>query len=49
MVLLISYICGIILVELKLLQVVCNRTVVLKPKRKKKLAYSYGQKASLNV
>ena len=48
MVLLISYICGI-LVELKLLQVVCNRTMVLKPKRKKKLAYNYGQKASLNV
>ena len=30
-VLLISYICGIVSVELKLLQIVCNRTVVLKP------------------
>ena len=27
--------CGIVLVELKLLQVVCNRTMVLKPKGEK--------------
>ena len=32
-----SYICGIVLVELKLLQVICNRYVVLKPRREKKI------------
>ena len=33
-VVLISYICGIVLVELKLLQVVCNGTMVLNPRKK---------------
>ena len=33
-VVLISYICGIVLVELKLLQVVCNGTMVLIPRKK---------------
>ena len=28
-----SYICGIVLVELKLLHVICNRNVVLEPRR----------------
>ena len=41
-----SYICGIILVELKLLQVICNRYVGLEPRREKK-TYSGGQKPSL--
>ena len=49
MVLLISYICGIVSVELKLLQVLCNRSVVLKPKEKKNLPYSGRQKVSLKV
>ena len=31
-----SYICGIILVELKLLQVICNRYMGLEPRRDKK-------------
>ena len=31
-----SYIYGIVLVELKLLQVICNRYVGLEPRRKKK-------------
>ena len=31
-----SYICGIVLVELKLLQVICNRNMVLEPSREKK-------------
>ena len=48
MVLLISYICSIVLVGLKLLQVVWNRTMVLIP-RGKKLTYSGGQKAPLKV
>ena len=48
MVLLISYICGIVSVELKLLQVVCNGTVVLNL-GEKKLTYSGGQKAPLKV
>ena len=40
-----SYICGIVLVELKLLQVICNRYVVLKPRREKKnLTYRGEQK-----
>ena len=41
-----SYICGNVLVELKLLQVICNRNVVLEPRRgkKKKKTYSGGQK-----
>ena len=30
-----SYICGIVLVELKLLQVICNRYVVLEPRRER--------------
>ena len=30
-----SYICGILLVELKLLLVICNRNVVLELKREK--------------
>ena len=56
--LLISYICGIVSVELKLLQVLYNRSVVLKPRRKKKkkakkkqnnLTYNGRQKASLKV
>ena len=46
--LLISYICSIVSIGLKLLQVVWNRTVVLKP-RGKKLTYSSGQKAPLKV
>ena len=46
--LLISYICSIVSIGLKLLQVVWNRTVVLKP-RGKKLTYSGGQKAPLKV
>ena len=33
-VVLISYICGIVLVELKLLQVVCNGTMVLNSRKK---------------
>ena len=33
MVLLISYICGIVFVELKLLQVLCNRSVKKKKKK----------------
>ena len=54
MVLLISCICGIVLVELKLLQVVCNRfvkkIVVLIPnERKKKKIYNGGQKTPLEV
>ena len=40
--------CGIVSVELKLLQVVCNRLVVLKPGGKK-VTYSGGQKAPLKV
>ena len=40
--------CGIVLVELKLLQVVCNRLVVLKP-RGKKVTYNGRQKAPLEV
>ena len=48
MVLLISYICSIVLVGLKLLQVVWNRTMVLIP-RGKKLTYSSGQRAPLKV
>ena len=41
-----SYICGIVLVELKLLQVICNRYVGLEPRKgkKKKITYSGGQK-----
>ena len=39
-----SYICGILLVELKLLLVICNRNVVLELKREKKLTYSNGKK-----
>ena len=31
-----SYICGIVLVELKLLQFICNSIVILEPKREKK-------------
>ena len=31
-----SYVCGNVLVELKLLQVICNKNVVLEPKREKK-------------
>ena len=45
-----SYVCGNVLVELKLLQVICNKNVVLEPKRekkKKKLTYSSGQKPPL--
>ena len=61
MVLFISCICGIVLVELKLLQVLCNRTVkkmvVLKPakegererRRRRRRTYSGGQKAPLKV
>ena len=30
-----SYICGIVLVVLKLLQVICNKYVVLEPRREK--------------
>ena len=41
-----SYICGILLVELKLLLVICNRNVVLELKREKKLTYSNGKKPS---
>ena len=40
-----SYICGIVLVELKLLQVICNRNVVLEPSKKK--PYSGEQKLPL--
>ena len=58
--LLITYICGIVLVELKLLQVLCNKSikkiVVLilagkkkKKKKKKKRTYSGCQKALLKV
>ena len=47
-VLLISYICRIVSVELKLLQVLCNRIVVLNPGGKK-LIYSSRQKAPLKV
>ena len=47
-VLLISYICGIVLVELKLLQV-CNGIGVLNLGGKKLLAYGGGQKVSLKV
>ena len=39
-----SYICGIVLVELKLLQVICNRYVGLEPRRGEKITYSGGQK-----
>ena len=42
-----SYICGIVLVELKLLHVICNRYVVLEPRRGKKLTYSDRQKLPL--
>ena len=59
MVLLISYICGIVLVELKLLQVFCNTSMnhlfISKQwfqnpiKKKKKETYSGGQKAPLKV
>ena len=48
MVLLINYICGIVLVELKLLQV-CNGIGVLNLGGKKLLAYGGGQKVSLKV
>ena len=55
--LLISYICGIVLVELKLLQVLCNRPVkknsgfkiCWKKKKEKKRTYSGSQKALLKV
>ena len=36
------------LVELKLLQVICNRNVVLEPSREKKKTCSGGQKPPLN-
>ena len=55
MVLLISCICGIVLVELKLLQVLCKRfvkkIVVLIPneRKKKKKIYNGGQKTPLEV
>ena len=59
MVLLISYICDVVLVELKLLQIFCNRSVKKKivvcktrwkkKKKKKKRTYSGGQKAPLKV
>ena len=44
-----SYICGNVLLELKLLQVICNRNVVLEPKRgkKQKLTYSGGKKTTV--
>ena len=44
-----NYICGIVLVELKLLQVICNRYVGLEPRRekKKKITYSNRQKPQL--
>ena len=46
-----SYICGIVLVELKLLPVICNRYEGLEPRRKKKtkkqITYSGGQKLLL--
>ena len=46
-----SYICGIVLVELKLLPVICNRYEGLEPRRKKKtkkqITYSGGQKPPL--
>ena len=32
-----SYICGIVVVELKLLQVICDRNVVLEPGGEKKI------------
>ena len=48
MVLLISYICGIVSVELKLLQVLCNRIVILKLGGKK-LTYNGGQNVPLKV
>ena len=35
------------LVELKLLQVICNRNVVLEPRREKNKTYSGGQKPPL--
>ena len=44
--LLISYICGIVLVELKLLQVLCNRSV--NHLKKKMNTYSGGQKEKKN-
>ena len=60
MVLLISYICSIVLVKLKLLQVLCNRPVnnllansgfkiCWKKKKEKKRTYSGSQKALLKV
>ena len=45
-----SYICGIVLVELKLLQVICNRYVVFEPRRERERErenYSGGQKPLL--
>ena len=44
-----SYICGIVLVELKLLWVICNRYVGLEPKRGGggNFTYSGGQKPLL--
>ena len=44
-----SYICGNVLVELKLLKVICNRNVVLEPKRgkKQKLTFSSGKKTAV--
>ena len=54
--LLISCVCGSVLVELKLLQVLCNRSVKkivvlihVGKKKKKKKTYSGDQKASLKV
>ena len=38
-----SYICGIVLVELKLLQVICNRNMVLEPSREKKKKFLQWQ------
>ena len=44
-----SYICGIILVELKLLQVICNRYVGLEPRREKKKPIAAGKNRRLRT
>ena len=39
-----SYICDNVLVELKLLQVICNRNVVLGPRWEKKKNLTYARR-----
>ena len=44
-----SYICDIVLVGLKLLQVICNRYVVLEPRSKKIIIITYSARQKLQL